>query len=149
MRLALFTALALALAAISRNPVATRPESRPAPARRSCANVERHDRLWRAICAVESGNNPKAVGDGGKAVGVAQIWVVLVNDANRILRRREFTASDRLSPTRSRQMFDVWAGHYYPTASDEIIARRWNQGVGGRLNKASAKYWEKVVAAME
>lgn len=144
--------LALALAALSRTPVASRPESRLAAPRASRVNVARptgqRDRLFQAICQVESGNNPNAKGDGGKAIGIVQIHPIMVRDCNRLVGYERYTLADRLSPSHSREMFNVWRDHYCRGASDEIVARRWNQGVGGKLNAASARYWIRVQKAL-
>ncbi|GEM_PF-1136105 len=109
------------------------------------------DDLWRAICAVESGNNPDAPdGDGGKAVGVAQIWPCVVEDVNEYLGRDDlFTLEDRRSARRSRIMFDVYVRRYAAGRSNEWIARAWNSGPGWERKPAdvmrrSAEYWRKV-----
>lgn len=111
--------------------------------------VDRMDRLFAAICKVESNNNPRAVGDGGKALGIAQIHKVMIDDVNRILKVPTFTYTDRLDPVKSREVFDVWRKHYCRDASDEVIARRWNQGMGGKLNAASSRYWKKILAHLK
>lgn len=105
--------------------------------------------LLRAIERVESADNPAAVGDGGRAVGVLQIWTVTVDDANRILGRKAFTYADRLDRDKSESMFWVIVGHYSRGASREVVARRWNGGPRGERKAATVAYWNKVKRELE
>jgi len=105
--------------------------------------------LWRAICTVESGNNPVAVGDRGEAVGIAQIHKCLVDDVNRILRRKLYTYSDRLDPAKSKAMFLIYIHHYYPNGALEQWARCWNGGPKGPNKQATVSYWQKVQRVMD
>ena len=58
-----------------------------------------------ALCIVESGNNPDAPdGDGGKAVGVLQIWPIMVAECNRIMAYRVWNLDDRRTVDASRDM---------------------------------------------
>ncbi len=107
------------------------------------------DRLLSAIIQVESNGDPHAIGDGGRAVGVLQIWPITVADANRILGREEFTLADRLDPDRSRAIFYTITNHYSAGCSDEIKAKRWCNGPRGEHKPGSAAYWAKVQRAME
>ncbi len=43
-----------------------------------------NNRFFQALGQVESGGNSVAVGDGGKARGIYQIWKIYVDDVNRI-----------------------------------------------------------------
>jgi len=101
--------------------------------------------LWQAICKVESNNNPRAIGDGGKAVGIAQIWPITVRDCNRIA-KTNYTLEDRYDPIKSREMFVIITEHYGKGKSDEYKARIWNAGAS-RPHLAT-KYWLKVKAAL-
>ena len=83
--------------------------------------------LWEAVCTVESGGNPLAVGDGGRAAGIAQIWAITVKDVNRFAGTK-FTLNDRFNPEKSRQMFNLYVNHYAKGKSDEIKAKIWNGG---------------------
>ena len=69
-----------------------------------------------ALCVVETNGDPSAIGDGGKAVGVLQMWPIAAAEANRlegIEARRErrpartWTLADRLDPQASREMCAV------------------------------------------
>lgn len=99
--------------------------------------------LWQAICEVESNNNPRAIGDNGKAVGIAQIWPITVQDCNRIS-KKNYTLNDRFNPIKSREMFLIYTEHYAKGKSDEHKARIWNAGPS-RPHLAT-KYWAKVRA---
>lgn len=107
--------------------------------------------LFRAIVAIESGGDCNAVGDGGKAVGPAQIWSVVVTDCKRIS-GKPFTDSDRRSLAKSAEMFQIYTEHYgkrYGTpVSDEIRAKVWNGGPNGPKKPATEKYWQKVKAKL-
>jgi hypothetical protein len=101
--------------------------------------------LWQAICKVESNNNPRAIGDQGRAVGIAQIWPITVKDANRIS-KKNYTLNDRYDPIKSREMFVIITEHYGKGKSDETKARIWN--AGPKRAHLADKYWEKVKAAL-
>ena len=116
----------------------------------ACTQAQPHDpALVAAVEQVESGGNPRAVGDSGKAVGILQIQPIMVRDVNRILGSQRYSLADRLDPVKSREMFWVYADHYSPGASREVIARRWNLGPKGDRSPATVGYWRKVSAALE
>lgn len=111
------------------------------------------DKLYDAIVQVESGGNPRAVGDGGKAVGIAQIHPIMVKDVNRILKTkkggRQYSLKDRYCPIKSKRMFTVYVGHYCDGKTTlQAIARRWNGGPMGDKKKATLAYWKKVKRAL-
>lgn len=101
--------------------------------------------LWQAICRVESKNNPRAIGDQGRAVGVGQIWPITVLEANRIA-KKSYTLDDRFCPSKSREIFVIITEHHGKGKSDEYKARIWNAGPS-RPHLAT-KYWLKVKAAL-
>lgn len=105
------------------------------------------DRDWalvEAIEQVESGGDPDAVGDGGRAVGVLQIHPIMVRDVNRILGREAYTLEDRRNRTRSYEMFWIYTQHYSADADRETIARRWNGGPTGERKTSTEPYWQRV-----
>ena len=103
--------------------------------------------LW-----VESGFNPRAVGDRGQAVGIAQTWKVAVDDVNRILGKKAYVYEDRLDPQKSREMIKIYLSHYgraYQRATgrkadEEALARIWNGGPKGWAKGKTAEYWRKA-----
>ncbi|HUU94055.1 MAG TPA: hypothetical protein VM238_22920 [Phycisphaerae bacterium] len=103
---------------------------------------------WRAVCRVESGGDPRAVGDGGRAVGIAQIHRIMVDDCNRIVGEARWTHADRLSPVKSREMFRLFCLRYHGRGGPEQWARAWNGGPRGPYKACTAGYWGKVRSAM-
>jgi soluble lytic murein transglycosylase-like protein len=99
--------------------------------------------LWEAVCAVESGGNPRAVGDNSLAVGIAQIHPIMVREANR-LAGTKYTLKDRLDPVKSKAIFTIYVEHYGKGKSLEYKARLWNGGPGGNNKKATIAYWKKI-----
>ena len=99
--------------------------------------------LWEAICQVESGGNPRAVGDKGKAVGIAQIHPILVKDVNRFAGTK-YTLNDRLNPAKSKEMFTLYTEHYGKGRSVQFKARLWNGGPQGAYKGATLAYWRKI-----
>ena len=110
-------------------------------------------KLLNAIIQVESGGKANAVGDGGKAVGILQIWPIMVDDVNRIQRlnkrSKRYTYKDRKNAARSVEMYYIWLNHYHKNSTDEKIARCWNGGPTGHKKAATLKYWQKVRKAMK
>jgi len=108
--------------------------------------------ILEASYIVESENNPNAVGDNGRAVGILQIWTVVIDDVNRILGENKYTYQDRWSPEKSREIFEVYVSFYGnqyreitgqdPTA--EIYARIWNGGPYGWRKVSTDIYWYKI-----
>jgi hypothetical protein len=105
------------------------------------------DRLYLALVEVESGGDPRAVGDGGRAVGVLQIHPIMVRDLNRIAGRERWSLDSRLSPTASRAMLEEYLDHY-GAASYEEAARKWNGGPDGHTQGCTLGYWDKVRAEL-
>ena len=99
--------------------------------------------LWEAVCQVESGGNALAIGDGGRAAGVAQIWAITVQDINRFAGTR-YTLNDRFNVEKSRQMFNLYVNHYGKGRSAEYKARIWNGGPTGNKKRATIAYWAKI-----
>jgi hypothetical protein len=112
--------------------------------------------LLAALMAVESGGNPFAVGDGGKAVGCLQIHAAVVADVNRIAGRQTapYTLADRLEVEKSKQMCVIYLAYYATEqrigrpVTDEDRARIWNGGPSGWKKPATEAYWAKVKRAL-
>ena len=111
------------------------------------------DRLIPALEQVESAGNPAAIGDNGRALGVLQIWDVVVADVNRAKGTR-YTHADALDPVKARAICRAYLSIYCtakrlgrePTMED--AARIWNGGPNGHKKKATEKYWHKVAARL-
>ena len=100
-----------------------------------------------ALMYVESSNNDSAYNASEDAVGCLQIRKTMVNDVNRILRKRKspvrFTYEDRWCRYKSIKMFEIYCKHYNLTTYEQI-ARCWNGGPRGINNPATVRYWNKV-----
>lgn len=99
--------------------------------------------LWEAVCTVESGGNALAIGDGGRAAGIAQIWAITVRDVNRFAGTK-FTLNDRFDVEKSRAIFQLYTEHYAKGRSNEYKARIWNGGPTGNTKKSTISYWHKI-----
>ena len=64
------------------------------------------------LAQVESNHNPRAVGDGGQAVGILQIHPIMVRDVNRILGKRRYRLHDRGDVRKSYGIAAVYLHHY-------------------------------------
>ena len=112
-----------------------------------------YDRLLPALERVESSGNPTAIGDGGKALGILQIWDVVIADVNRA-KGTSYTHRDAFDPAKARAICRAYLSIYctprrlgrQPTMED--AARIWNGGPNGFKKAATKKYWQKVKAAM-
>ena len=99
--------------------------------------------LWEAVCRVESGGNALAIGDKGRAAGIAQIWGRTVQDINRFAGTK-YTLNDRFDPVKSKEMFTLYTEHYAKGRSVEFKARVWNGGPQGAQKVATLSYWNKI-----
>ena len=110
-------------------------------------NVSYDTEILSAIISVESSNDDNAYNEYEDAVGCLQIRKTMVDDINRILRRKSspirFTYQDRWNRYKSIKMFEIYC-KYYRLETYEQIARCWNGGPRGLYNPATVKYWNKV-----
>ena len=108
--------------------------------------------LMDAIMEVESSNNDSAYNASEDAVGCLQIRKCMVDDVNRILKRKKITYrysyNDRWSRDKSMQMFDIYC-KYYRLNTAEKIARCWNGGPRGMQNEMTVGYWERVMNKLD
>jgi len=106
------------------------------------------DCLVEAIIQVESRGDSTAVGDRGWAIGVLQIWPIMVREVNRILEKDgsdiRYGYTDRYSVKKSIEMFHIWRSYYHPSSDWETIARCWNGGPSGHKTSRTHCYWNKV-----
>ena len=110
--------------------------------------------LFTAVCAVESGGNPRAFNAGTNAAGVVQIRPCLVKDCNRIVGRHRWSLGDRYDRDRSRELFVTYLKYYgrmYKQetgreATAETYARMWNGGPSGWRKASTLEYWRLVKA---
>ena len=97
------------------------------------------------IIQIESEGNPNAVGDNGKAIGLLQIWPIMVDEINRLLKEERYSLEDRWDSLKSIEMFYTFQEIVNPEWDEELAARRWNGGIRGERNPKTDIYWEKYV----
>lgn len=111
------------------------------------------DKLIDAIIHVESRNLDSAVNRRSNAVGCMQIRPIMVEDVNRILRKKQFPLEydlhDRYKRDKSLQMFYIWKSYYHRSSNLETIARCWNGGCDGENKESTFYYWVKVKNKMK
>ncbi len=106
--------------------------------------------LLAAMILVESGGNPRAIGDHGRSVGILQISRVVVADVNRITGTRYKWPSDCFDPQTSVKICEAYLSHYGGNdASDQRLARIWVGGPEGNRKAKTVSYWRRVRANMQ
>ena len=104
------------------------------------------------LVAVESGGNPSAIGDNGKAVGILQLHEIYVRDVNRIW-GTQYTPEDRYNARKSAEITILYLWHYGKhyerttgnRATLEVLARIHNSGpFTGSWPKSTDNYVRKV-----
>lgn len=93
-----------------------------------------------ALALVESRNNPDAVGDKGRAVGLFQAWPIAVAEANRVSGREKtpiWTKEDRKDPAQARAMAKATLlFHYNRGVTDPVeLGGKWRDPYGNVLQK--------------
>ena len=96
---------------------------------------------------VESSGDSNAYNPKEDAVGILQIRRCMVDDVNRILKRKQsdvrYSYSDRWNIQKSHEMFRIFCDYYGLTTAEEM-ARCWNGGPRGINNPYTMGYWNKV-----
>lgn len=113
--------------------------------------------IIKVLIILESGGDPSAGGDGGKAVGILQIHPIMVRDVSRILGwdvetldykgKGEYT-DNRLNPVFSVKVCKTYLRHYMQNIGDrnpdvffvEYAARIWNGGPTGHKKTCTKWY---------
>lgn len=100
------------------------------------------DRLWTAICMVESSNNPSALNRKEMAIGIAQIRECRLSDFNKQTGKC-YKLIEMYDPEKSKEVFYHYAKQI--GINDlERIAREWNGGPKGMKYRQTAQYWNLV-----
>jgi hypothetical protein len=124
------------------------------------------DILLAALIAVESGGDPTAIGDEGKALGILQIHKCVVDDVNKTYNttfRHEWLRSNSDGTTTldaivfSKQVcvkyLAYWGARYEGETGQEptyeVYARIWNGGPRGYAKSSTVAYWKKVEREIE
>lgn len=101
--------------------------------------------LLSCLIAVESGGNARAVGDGGRSIGILQISKGCVDDVNRIYGTRYRWPDDCWDPKKSMAICTLYIHeHAGREAGAERMARTWNGGPSGPKKQSTLRYWYRV-----
>ena len=108
-------------------------------------------RASQAIMQVESGGDPQALGDAGRAVGPYQIHRAYWQDAMRIL-GQDWPYELARNPDQALQAVYAYTRHYarfhHRPWTAETISRIHNGGPWGWKKRATRTYWRKVQIAL-
>ena len=109
-----------------------------------------------ALVALESGGNPDAVGDCGRAVGVLQIHPSMVAECNRIVGAERWTLADRADAAKSKAMAEAYLEHWAQLIARRIgrnlapeeMARLWGGGPTGYRKASTDAYSRRFLDAL-
>jgi hypothetical protein len=100
-------------------------------------SINPYEQIWRAVCMVESSNNPNAFCidiNGKPSVGIAQVQESRLNDYNR-RSGDSLTMDDMYSPDKAKKVFM----YFCKDLNMKRICQKWNGG--GPLTEI---YYEKL-----
>ena len=96
--------------------------------------IEPYEALWKAVCTVESHNDPNAFNPVESATGIAQVIPIRLKDYN-TRTGEHLRLNEMYDPLKAKKVF-----MFYCKGNDiEKIARRWN-GTGPKTDA----YWLKI-----
>lgn len=107
----------------------------------SYAPIAPYEQIWKAVCKVESSNNPLAIGDKNlkkHSYGIAQIRQSRLDDFNQRT-GKHYTTKDMFDVAKSKEVF-----MHYASGDNETIARNWNGGNRGMQKKSTKKYYKLI-----
>ena len=110
------------------------------------AEEDRMNRLLDAIARVESRNDPAALGDAGRAVGVYQIHRAYWVDATRVL-GVDWDYRDAGNPRKARRAVEAYLRHYGRGKTLLEMARIHNGGPRGHTKTTTLAYARKIEQA--
>lgn len=108
-----------------------------------------YEAIWEAICQVESGGNPRAIGDKhlkNKSYGIAQVRQDRLDDYYKQTGIR-YTTDDMFDTTNSKSVF-MWYAMQYHYTEIEKISRNWNGGPKGYKKPSTLKYYRKILLSL-
>lgn len=114
-------------------------------------------RLIAALCLVESHNNPAAIGDGGRSVGILQISQGVIDDVNYMTNGGyRLKLADARDPQMAAFICRQYLNRWCPRRTNETdlmwmerAARTWNGGPLGWNKECTRAYWSKVERALD
>lgn len=85
-----------------------------------------------ALIAIESGGDPKAIGDGGQSIGILQIKEITVDEANRLVGHPRWDSADRWCPVSSIAICRTILIHHYNRGNRDFVSlgSRWQMPYG-------------------
>lgn len=98
--------------------------------------INPYENIWRAVCLVESGNDPKAYNPKENAVGISQIRQIRINDYNKRT-GKSYKLKDMYDPDKSKEVFLYYAVKIGEDNPEKII-KSWN-GSGKQTYQYLAK----------
>jgi len=103
-----------------------------------------------ALGLIESSNNPKAIGDNGKSIGIYQIRASYFKDAQEFNPKlRKYSHKDCFNPEIAREVVKAYMRRYCKNGSNEDMARCHNSGPGWKKKfHLTNKYIRKFRAAL-
>lgn len=101
-----------------------------------------------AIAEVETENNPHAIGDKGRAIGLYQIHRAYWQDGTRIL-GVDWDYAYAFDPKKSRKVVKAYLLHYGKGKSFVDMARIHNGGPKGYKKKSTLSYARKVETLLQ
>jgi hypothetical protein len=114
----------------------------PEPILRTYSDTEK----LQAIIWVESSDGQNRYNpDELQAVGILQIWPIMVAECNRIVGYEKYQLSDRNSDKMSIQMFWEYQNYWNPTHNFEKMARFWVSGPDGMQESNSIGYYQNAL----
>jgi hypothetical protein len=102
------------------------------------------EKLQAIIWIETSGGNSRYNPGETQAVGLLQIWPIMVDEVNRIVGYQKYQYSDRNSDKLSIDMFWIYENYWNPTMDFETMARIWVSGPDGMQENNSLKYYQNA-----
>lgn len=111
------------------------------------------DNIFKIISIIESNENPYAIGDNGRAIGIVQIHKICIDDVNNHF-NTDYRHYDAFNVDKSRDIFELYltmgiifykySNNRFPTI--EHIVKMWNGGIynGYRIH-STEKYYKKFI----
>mgnify|MGYP001580513994 FL=1 len=108
-------------------------------------SAEIPDNFFKALGQVESGQNPKAIGDNGRSIGIFQIqkarWLDAINFDKTIGGKYE----NCFEIEYSKKIVKAYLSKYCSNGTFEDWARLWNSGPNWKNKKhLTQKYWNRI-----
>ena len=107
--------------------------------------IQPYEKIWKATCMVESGNNPFAVGDKNlkdHSYGIVQIRMARLNDYYNKTGVR-YNERDMFDPIKAKEVYLFYAMQFSHW-DIKSISCEWNAGPNWKKVKSVNKYYLKI-----